>query len=85
MEPKDKKPSYIDSEGNPVPNAYRRFVKPPTTVGRQSVIVRNLRENDEIPEWIWAQEAGLLNSDANKNYLQNNAFSPLPQNRNTFQ
>lgn len=73
--------SYIDSEGNPLPNAYKRYVKPPTTVGRQSLIVRDLHEHDEVPDWIWAFDNNILSSNHNKG-LQKNIQSN--SNRKTF-
>lgn len=54
-----------------MPNAYKRFVKPPTTVGRQSLIVRDLHENDDVPDWIWAFDKNILSSNHNKRPSKN--------------
>lgn len=65
--------AYIDSDGKPVPNAIKRYVKPPTTVGRQSVIMRGLRNNEDVPDWIWANENNqILNSGATNDYFRKN-------------
>lgn len=66
----------------PLPNAYKRYVKPPTTVGRQSVIVRNLHENDEVPDWMWALDKNILSSNHNNKNINQNLQNL--QNRKTF-
>lgn len=40
-------------------------------MGRQSLIVRNLHENDEVPDWIWAFDNNILSSNHNQKPFKN--------------